>query len=107
MTGIRKPGEFCWINMLTPQPDAARAFFGQLLNWTYFVMPGLGHGIKVGGQDIGGLFDLHGPQTPPGLPPHFGVMVKVENVDATCEKVKSLGGSVKMAFDIMENLRMG
>lgn len=106
MKRMRKPGEFCWINMLTPQPDAAREFFGTLLGWTYFEMPGLGHGIKVGDDDIGGLFDLNGPQTPPGLPPHIGVMVKVENVDATCEKVKALGGSVKMAFDIMDNLRM-
>ncbi|HEX3151108.1 MAG TPA: VOC family protein [Gemmataceae bacterium] len=107
MKRMRKAGEFCWINMLTPQPDAARDFFGKLLGWTYFEMPGLGHGIKVGGEDIGGLFDLNGPQTPPGLPPHIGVMVKVDSVDATCEKVKALGGSVKMAFDIMGNLRMG
>jgi hypothetical protein len=34
-TGTRKTGEFCWINMLTPQPAEARAFFGTLL--------GLGH----------------------------------------------------------------
>jgi predicted enzyme related to lactoylglutathione lyase len=106
MSGIRKPGEFCWINMLTPQPEQARAFFGKLFGWTYFEMPGLGHGMKVGDKDIGGLFDLNGPQTPPGLPPHIGVMVKVESVDAACEKIKALGGSVKMAFDIMENLRM-
>ena len=107
MAAIRKPGEFCWINMLTPQPDQAREFFGKLLGWSYFEMPGMGHGIKVGGQDMGGLFDLHGPNTPPGLPPHIGVMVKVEIVDAACEKVKALGGTVNMAFDIMDNLRMG
>lgn len=23
-TGTRKAGDFCWINMLTPQPDSAR-----------------------------------------------------------------------------------
>jgi uncharacterized protein len=103
---IRKPGEFCWINMLTPQPDEARAFFAKLLGWTYFEMPGLGHGMKVGGRDIGGLFDLNGPQTPKGIPPSIGVMVKVESADATCERVTSLGGKVKPAFDIMENLRM-
>ena len=47
MTGTRKPGEFCWINMLTPQPEQARDFFGKLLGWSYFEMPGIGHGVQV------------------------------------------------------------
>jgi predicted enzyme related to lactoylglutathione lyase len=105
-TGIRKTGEFCWINMLTPQPADAREFFGKLLRWTYAEIPGIGHSVKVGGRDIGGLFDLDGPNTPKGIPPCIGVMVKVESADATCEKVTSLGGRVKPPFDIMGNLRM-
>jgi predicted enzyme related to lactoylglutathione lyase len=105
-TGKRKTGEFCWINILTPQPTEARAFFGKLLGWTYFQIPGLGHGLQVGGRDIGGLFDLEGPNTPKGIPPCIGVMVKVESADATCAKVTSLGGKVKTVFDMMDNLRM-
>jgi uncharacterized protein len=104
--GARKTGEFCWINMLTPRPAGAREFFSKLLGWTYFEMPGIGHGIQVGGRDIGGLFDLEGPNTPPGTPPLIGVMVKVENADATCEKTTSLGGKAKPPFDIGGNLRM-
>jgi len=106
MTGTRKTGEFCWINMLTPQPAEAREFFGNLLGWTYAEIPGLGHSVKAGGRDIGGLFDLNAPNTPKGIPPCIGVMVKVDSADATCEKVTSLGGKVKSAFDIMDNLRM-
>ncbi len=53
----RSVGDFCWINMITPQPAAARAFFGSLLGWTFVEMPGMGHGIQVAGHDIGGLFD--------------------------------------------------
>ena len=105
-TGIRKKGEFCWINMLTPQPDQAREFFGQVLGWSYFEMPGIGHGVRVGGRDVGGLFDLDGPNTPPGLHPYIGVMVKVDNADAVCERVTSLGGTARPAFDIMEQGRM-
>jgi predicted enzyme related to lactoylglutathione lyase len=105
-TGTRKSGEFCWINMLTPQPAEAREFFGALLGWTYAEIPGLGHSVKVGGRDIGGLFDLNGPNTPKGIPPSIGVMVKVDSANATCEKVTALGGRVKTAFDIMDNLRM-
>jgi predicted enzyme related to lactoylglutathione lyase len=60
-TALRKAGEFCWINLLTPRPAAAMEFFAAVLGWTYFETPGIGHGIRVGGRDIGGLFDLHGP----------------------------------------------
>ena len=107
MIGIRKPGEFCWINMLTPQPEQSRDFFGKLLGWTYFEMPGMGHGVQVGGRNICGLFDLNGANTPKGIPPCIGLMVKVESADATSEKVVALGGRVKPAFDISNAGRMG
>ena len=104
--GIRTPGQFCWINMLTPRPAEARDFFSKLLGWTYVELPGVGHLIQVGGRDIGGLFDLESPPTPPGTRPYIGVMVKVDNADATSARVASLGGNAKPAFDIMDNLRM-
>jgi Predicted enzyme related to lactoylglutathione lyase len=47
-TGIRKAGNFCWINILTPQPAAARTFFSKLLGWTYSDMDGMGDLIGVG-----------------------------------------------------------
>jgi hypothetical protein len=103
---LRRSGEFCWINMLTPHPAEAMAYFGELLGWTFFEMPGVGHGVKVGGRDVGGLFDLNGPQTPPGTPAHIGVMVKVESADATAEKVTALGGKALPAFDVFDAGRM-
>jgi predicted enzyme related to lactoylglutathione lyase len=105
-TGTRQPGEFCWINILTPLPTEAREFFGKLLGWTYAELPGMGHIVKVGGRDIGGLFDLVGPNTPKGTPPLIGVMVKVQSAEATCKTVTSLGGKTKPAFDIMDQGRM-
>lgn len=99
-------GEFCWINMLTPQPAAAREFFARLLGWTYVEMPGVGHRIQVDGRDAGGLFDLASPQTPPGTPPHIGVMVKVDSADAAVERVQAHGGKAQPAFDVMDQGRM-
>ena len=64
-TGIRRAGDFCWINILTPEPAEAMEFFAKVLGWTYFEMPGIGHGMQVDGRNIGGLFDLHGPNCPP------------------------------------------
>src|SRR5262249_28111393 len=105
-TAHRKAGEFCWINMLTPRPAEAREFFAAVLGWTHFEMPGIGHGVRVGGRDIGGLFDLHGPNTPPGLLPVIGVMVKVDSTDAACAKVAALGGTARPAFDVGPQGRM-
>lgn len=102
----RRTHEFCWINLLTPRPAEAMEFLASILGWMYFEMPGIGHGIRLGDRNIGGLFDLEGPNTPPGLPPYIGVMVKVDDADAACERVTSLGGTTKPAFDIGEQGRM-
>ena len=105
-TGTRQPGDFCWINLVTPRPAEAMEFFGQVLGWTYFEMPGLGHGMKVDGRDIGGLFDTDGPGCPPGMAPVLGVMVKVEDADATAARVRELGGKAEPAFAIADHGRM-
>jgi uncharacterized protein len=105
-TRVRRAGEFCWFNMLTPAPADSREYYSKLLGWTYVEVPGMGHIVQVGGRDVGGLWDLAGPNTPPGTPAHIGVMIKVESADATGEKVASLGGKALPAFDVMDKGRM-
>jgi predicted enzyme related to lactoylglutathione lyase len=105
-TGIRRPGQFSWINMLTSDTAKARDFFGKVLGWTYHEIPGMGHIVLVDGKEVGGLWDINSPQTPPGARPYIGVMVKVDSADATAAKVKSLGGDAKDAFDVMDQGRM-
>jgi len=104
--GTRGNGEFCWFNMLTPQPAKAQAFFKELLGWTYSELPGVGHIVQVDGHDVGGMFDVAAPQTPPGTPPQIGVMVKVESADATAKKAQSLGGTVRQVFDVFDHGRL-
>jgi predicted enzyme related to lactoylglutathione lyase len=104
--GTRKPNQFCWINILTPNPPEARAFFGEILGWSYVELPGIGHLIQVGGHDIGGLFDVVSPRTPEGTAPTIGVMIKVEDVDAMSARVTTLGGEGRPAFDIGDSGRM-
>lgn len=105
--GVRKSGEFCWINILTSRPAEGREFFTEMFGWSYNDMPEFGGGIiKAGGHDIGGIWDLDGPGTPPGTPAGIGVTVKVDNADAAHEKVKSLGGQAQPPMDIMTSGRM-
>ncbi len=103
---FRKPGEFCWINILTPDPPKAQKFFSDLLGWTWVEMPGVGYRMQLDGKDIGGLFDLNGPNTPPGTPPVMGVMVKVKSADATVAEVAKLGGKAMPPMDVFDAGRM-
>ena len=67
----------------------------------------MGHRIQVDGRDVGGLFDLASPNTPPGTPPLIGVMVKVDSADAICRQgCRRSAARAKPAFDIMDQGRM-
>jgi len=97
----RIPGEFCWINLLTPNVEEAKAFYAAVLGWTYGEIPGMGWSILAnGGGAVGGLFDAkeHAPQ--------LGVMVRVESTDRTVAKVRTAGGQAMDPFDIGPNGRM-
>lgn len=52
----------------------------------------MGHIAKVGGHDIGGFWDTAHPNSPPGLPPGIGTMVRVESAAAIAERALALGG---------------
>jgi predicted enzyme related to lactoylglutathione lyase len=105
-TGVRKAGEFCWINVLTSNTAESKAWFSKVLGWTYADLSGMGDLIKVDGHKIGGMFDLDSPNTPPGTPPLIGIMVKTDNADATSAKANSLGGKGGEPMDILDSGRM-
>ncbi len=80
-TRPRDSGEFCWINILTPQPAAAQAFFAALLGWTAESFPGqetpyttfkLGATVYVPVADAPGVGRFCGIRSPQGV--HFMVM---------------------------------
>ncbi len=103
--GTRQLHDFCWINILSPEPAAAKDFFAKLLGWTYGEIPGMGYAIKLAGRDVGGLFDAKGPDGSP-VPPMIGVMVKVASADAASARAIELGGKGEPAFDVGPQGRM-
>lgn len=107
-TGARKTHDFCWINVMTPDAERAKEFFAKLFGWTYGEMPGVPGGtlIRVGEHGAGAVMELEACGMPPGTPPVIGVMVKVDDADATVAKVNALGGHADPAFDVLENGRM-
>jgi len=112
MTDVTRhaPGTFCWIDLATTDPAAAKTFYSQLLGWTHTDVP-TGDTtyslLHVRGKDIGGLSGLMKEQQERGVPPHWTSYVCVTSAADATAKAKSLGGKAIMeAFDVMEHGRM-
>jgi predicted enzyme related to lactoylglutathione lyase len=98
-------GRFVWHDHVSADPEAARAFYGELLGWETEIYPAEGFDypmIKVGESTHGGF----GPARE-GAPAHWLSHVSVDDADAAAERVEAGGGSiVAPAMDIPEIGRM-
>jgi uncharacterized protein len=90
------PGEFCWVDLATTDVDGATKFYGELLGVEAEAAPGDpeetgGYGFFTkSGKMIGGF----GPTQRDEQPSAWSSYIKVEDADATAEKVKEAGGQV-------------
>jgi len=97
MTGFEQYGEvgaMAWCDLRSPDPDAARAFYGPLLGWRYEPVEMAGPSyttVTVGDSDepVAGVGDFMGIE---GIPPHWDVYFVCPDADAGVETVKRLGG---------------
>lgn len=95
----------CWVDTLQPDPEAAAAFYGQVLGWTFTDRRPAGSAsrylvARVRGADVAGVGEV-----PPGrqVDPVWRTSVWVEDADATAATVRSAGGSVVAApFDVLD-----
>ena len=89
---FKKHGAFSWYELMTTDVEAAKEFYTKLLGWetedmnmgdmTYTV-------LKVGGEEVGGMMSM--PPQAEGTPPHWGIYVTVDDVDATAKLAQELG----------------
>lgn len=92
MNPFQTPGAFSWCELITTDPSAAKAFYGEVFGWSFKegqVSQAPYTVIEVEGQEIGGI-----SPAPPNKMPTWGTYVTVENLEATLEKVEALGGKV-------------
>ena len=97
MSEAFRHGVFSWCELMTTDVDAAKRFYSKLLGWTTedISMPGMTYTIvKTGGTEIGGMMPV--PPQAAGAPPHWGVYVTVDDVDATARKAEALGAKTLM-----------
>ena len=98
-TGTRKAGEFCWINMLTPQPARARAFYSGLFGWTPEVtpMPGSNYTtFKHGTTPVAGMMAIT-PQMGKRRS-HWGSYFTVKDAGAAAREAVDLGARLCVAL---------
>jgi predicted enzyme related to lactoylglutathione lyase len=105
------PGSFCWIELNTSDPAAAKKFYSGLFGWEAEDMPAgpdmVYTMLKIRGLEVGAMCGLQPEQKAHGVPPHWMSYVAVESADDAAKKAASLGGSLLAdAFDVMDVGRM-
>lgn len=105
------PGTFCWVDLATTDPAAAKRFYTQLFGWSFTDMPAgpdMVYSMSyLDGKDVAALSELRQDQRDQGVPPHWGSYVSVASADETAKKVTSLGGTViAEPFDVFDAGRM-
>lgn len=94
---VNDPGSLGWVELHTPDPEAARGFYGSVFGWEFEDMDMDGRPYPVaspagGGQDatMAGLWRLE-----PGAEPRWVPYFEVPDCDATVARCRELGGAVQ------------
>ena len=99
-------GHFHWNELMTRDVEAAKAFYSNVIGWTFDGMPMPdGNGTywvgMDGDQPVGGIFDMSGIDEFEGMPPQWMSYLAVDDVDARVEAAVKAGAKiVQPAIDI-------
>ena len=99
---VNEHGALTWNELITPDPDAAAAFYGKVFGWAAEPFGGDYTGFKLAGRDDA----IAGMMRPPmeGMPPYWNVYFAVDDCDATAGAAESAGASVLMPPTDMEGV---
>ena len=96
---VNEPGSFCWNELMTREPEQAKAFYAKVFGWGATDNPMGPDEVytewQLDGRSIGGMMRL-GEQFPAEVPNNWLVYFAVEDADAAAEKVTELGGGIQM-----------
>ena len=90
-----KPGTPCWIDLGTPDQDAAGEFYGRLFGWQVHEdenaeQTGGYRTAQIDGRAVGGVMKLMQEGQPPAWLTYFAT----DDADATAAKAQEAGGAV-------------
>jgi uncharacterized protein len=90
-------GRFVWYELMTTDMEAAKAFYAEVVGWGTqdASMPGMTYTLfTAGGASVSGLMGLSEDARKSGLRPSWLGYVGVNDVDATADRIKELGGAL-------------
>lgn len=95
INALKQHGALSWCELMTTDVAAAKQFYGKLFGWEMEDKNLTGTPYTVassGGVGVGGIMAL--PSDMAGIPPHWGVYITVDDVDATARQAEELGATV-------------
>lgn len=106
-----EPGQFSWIDLLTPDAEASRRFYCELFGWTTIDNPTDQGGVYTqfycGEDTVAGMGEMSPEMQAMGMPPIWASYVTVEDCDKSVARAQELGASVDMpAMQVMTVGRM-
>lgn len=94
-----KPGEFCWIDFMAHDMEAAGKWYSDLFGWTVMLVPSEGppYGFFMKGEHgVGGLGQMSDEMKGMGIPPVWNSYVNTADCEATEAKARELGATVNV-----------
>src|SRR5215207_11625518 len=99
-----RSGTFCWVDLSTPEPEAAKAFYAELFGWSCDRHPI----ARLEGEAVAAIVEQDAAESGRGVPPHWNNYVSVEDADASVARAGELGATILGdAFDIADEGRIG
>jgi uncharacterized protein len=105
------PGDFCWIELATPDQPATKKFYSELFGWSIGEFP-MGPNdfyttSKIDRRDVAAAYRLPSEQQARGVPAHWNLYVAVENANTATDLASRLGAKViAQPFDVYDVGRM-
>ncbi|HET7507163.1 MAG TPA: VOC family protein [Solirubrobacterales bacterium] len=89
------PGTPCWVDLATPDIEAAERFYGELFGWEIPELPnsaemGGYRRAKLGGRDVAGAMPLQQE----GQPPAWSTYISVDDIEALGRAVQENDGTM-------------
>jgi predicted enzyme related to lactoylglutathione lyase len=94
---VSSHGCFVWYELTTTDPEAAKAFYADVVGWGFrdASMPGAAYTLFTAGEvPVAGLMGLPAEARKMGAQPRWTGYVGVDDVDAATDRLKHLGGAV-------------
>lgn len=103
------PSHFTWFDLMTPDVPAALEFYTGAFGHTTSKWGPSGDYdmLASGAESFGGVMKLPEEARAMGAPPHWIGYVSVADLDATCAKIRELGGKILMQHEMPEVGRIG